>query len=486
MNRHRYVQRILTTALLAIVSLGSLSTVARAQEAVPSTQLLVAAKAANAERVVALLGEGVDPDTVQADGATALHWAAHHDDVGMADALIEAGADAGAANEFAATPLWLAAQNASARMVKRLLEAGADPNAALPSGETVLMMAARTGSSGAVRLLVEHGATIDATEHTRGQTAMMWAISERQSDVVKTLIDLGADITVRSAERPRRIHTRTAGFNPSGVIDVTHGGNSALLFAARHGDLDSARYLINAGADANDTAPVGTNALVVAVHSGHTELALYLLDQGSDPNTDGAGYTALHAATLRGDAVVVDALLAAGADANARVMRGSEGRRNSPDYVLEHDVVGATPLWLAAHFSEPTIMRNLIEHGADASFAMTNGTTALHAATAARRRQEPGLTANAAGNERRVFDVVTIALDYGTDIEAMDEKGNTALHVAASRGLDTVVELLVGQGADLSAQNADGKTPLALATGRGGEEGENATVELLRRLGANN
>lgn len=472
-------------APVALVIFGGTCAVAIAQDAASSTELLTAAKAADAERVEALLGDGVDPNTTQADGATALHWAAYHDDVAMAHALLSATADAGATNEFGATPLWLAAQNASATMVERLLQAGADANAALPSGETVLMMAARTGSSDAVRLLVEHGATIDATEHSRGQTAMMWAIAERQSDVVKTLLDLGADITVRSAERPRRIHTRTAGFNPSGVVDVTQGGNSALLFAARHGDLEAARYLIEAGADANDTAPVGTSALVVAAHSGHTDLALYLIGQGADPNTNEAGYTALHAATLRGDVVVVDALLAAGADANALVTRGSEGRRNSPDYVLEHDVVGATPFWLAAHFSEPTIMRSLTDHGADASFAMMNGTTALHAATAARRRQEPGLTANAALNERRVLDAVMIALDHGTNIAAIDEKGNTVLHAAASRRLDTVVELLVGRGADLTAQNEDGKTPLALAAGSG-DDGENLTVELLRRLGANN
>ena len=108
------------------------------------------------------------------------------------------------------------------------------------------------------------------------------------------------------------------------------------------------------------------------------------------------------------------------------------------------------------------------------------------AATAARRRQEPGLTANATVNERRVLDAVTIALDHGIDIAAIDEKGNTVLHDAASRRLDTVVELLVRRGADLTAQNAEGQTPLALASGRGGDDAENPTVELLRRLGANN
>ena len=136
------------------------------------------------------------------------------------------------------------------------------------------MTAARTGSVEAVRLLVSHGADLDAREHTRGQTALMWAVAQQHPEVVKALVALGADVQARAAPQPRRIHTRTAGFNPSGVIDTVLGSNTPILFAARQGNLDVARHLVAAGADVNDPAATGTSALVVAAHSGHTALAL--------------------------------------------------------------------------------------------------------------------------------------------------------------------------------------------------------------------
>ena len=445
------------------------------------TRLLDAARVAHSTRVIALLEQGVSANTRQADGASALHWAAHWDDTAMAGALVRAGADVDAANDFGATPLWLACLNGSEAMVAALLAAGADANAALPSGETVLMTASRTGSAGAVRLLASHGADVNAREHTRGQTALMWAVAQQHPDVVEALVGLGADVQARSAPQPRRIHTRTAGFNPSGVIDTVLGGNTPLLFAARQGHLEAARHLVAAGADVNDKAATGTSALVVAAHSGHTALALFLLEQGADPNAADAGYSALHAATLRGDETLAAALLMRGADPNAPVVRGSQGRRNSPDYVLDHDVVGATSFWLAAHFAEPGVMRVLADGGANPQIVMEDGTTPLMAAAAARRRREPGLAPNPAEDERLVLEAATVAIDAGVDVNAADAAGNTALHTAARRRLDTVVQFLADSSADLHAVNDQGQTPLDVAAGRGGDA--NSTVDLLRRLG---
>ena len=184
----------------------------------------------------------------------------------------------------------------------------------------------------------------------------------------------------------------------------------------------------------NDTAATGTSALVVAAHGGHTALALFLLEQGADPNAAEAGYSALHAATLRGDETLVAALLARGADADAPVLRGSPGRRNSPDYVLEHDVVGATPFWLAAHFAEPAIMQALADHGAELQMVMEDGTTPLMAAVAARRRTEPGLAANPAEDERLVLEAARTAMDAGVDVNAC---GLGRKLGAAHRGVET-------------------------------------------------
>ena len=177
-------------------------------------------------------------------------------------------------------------------------------NAALPSGETPLMTAARTGIVIAVRGLLSHGADVNAREGSRGQTALMWAVAQRHPDVVRLLIESGADIRARSSVRRVIVNTGTAGgdaaFNGSMVVPEDRGGYTPLLFAARYGDVDSAGLLLDAGADVNDTAPTGTSALVVAAHGGHTALARFLLDKGADANAADAGYTALHAAILRG------------------------------------------------------------------------------------------------------------------------------------------------------------------------------------------
>ncbi|MDA1091834.1 MAG: ankyrin repeat domain-containing protein [Acidobacteria bacterium] len=466
------------TAVLAAASVG-----AAAQVPPPDTRVLEAASAADTVGVVTLIQQGVEANAAQADGATALHWAAHYDDTAMAKALLDAGATVDPVNDFGVTPLWLAAVNGSAAMVESLLGAGADANAALPSGETVLMTASRSGSAPAVRLLVAHGALVNTTEQTRGQTALMWAVAQQHPEVVAALVELGADVHMRSDPLPRRIHTRTEGFNPTGVLDVVQGGYTALLFAARQGHLDAATSLLAAGADVNDAAPAGTSALVVAAHGGHTALAIYLLDQGADPNAAEAGYTALHAATLRDDATLAAALLAAGADPTATVVTGSPGRRNSPDYVLEHDVVGANAFWLAAQYSAPGVMQALANHGDPGQVVVSGGTTALMAATRAQRRTEPGLTPNLVENERLVLEAVRVALDVGVDVNAANDAGNTALHTAASRHLDTVVQLLVDRGADVDVWNQEGVTPLMAARGRNDAE-DNSTVALLRQLGA--
>ena len=115
------------------------------------------------------------------EGMTALHWAAHWDDLDTAKLLLRAGANARAANRYGVTPLHEAATLGSAAMIETLLKAGADPNAAFGEGETPLMTAARTGSVDAVKMLLTFGATVNARETYRGQTALMYAVAENHA-----------------------------------------------------------------------------------------------------------------------------------------------------------------------------------------------------------------------------------------------------------------------------------------------------------------
>ena len=468
--------------LLALASLGNPANAAN------DLDLVQAARQRDHASVRALLAEGADVNATQADGTTALHWAAHWDDHDTADLLIRSAADVNPVNELGVTPLWLSSVHGGASMIGRLLQAGADANAALPSGETPLMTASRTGMVDAVRVLLRHGADVNAKERSRGQTALMWAVAQRHPDIVRVLIEHGADVLARSEVRRVIVNVGTAGgdaeFNGgSMVLPEDRGGYTPLLFAARHGEVKSARLLLDAGADANETAPTGTSALVVAAHGGHTALARFLLESGADPNAADAGYAALHAAVLRGDAELVGALMAHGADPNRRLARATPARRLGRDWAMDWTWVGATPFWMAAMFGDAEMMRVLEAGGAAPDTMLEDGTTSLMAPLA-RRHRRPG--ADRAAVEAGTLEAVRAAAELGIDIHAANAAGNTALHYAAASAFDSVVEFLVSRGADVDLQNAEGRTPLAMTAirwRRGGRDPER-TAELLRSLGA--
>ena len=486
--------------------------------------LIEAVRNQDHDAVRALLAEEVDVNAPQPDGATALHWAVHWEDLALANLLIGAGADPNVANDLEVTPLVMACTSGNAALVGRLLAAGADPNAALASGETALMAAARAGSLEAVDALLDRSADVNATETTRGQSALMWAVANRHPEVTRALLAHGADVRARSSTRTRVFSmggSRSAGSASGGISleEVELGGSTPLLFAARSGDLESARQLVDAGADVHDTAPDGNTALVIAAHSGHGSLAAFLLDEGAEPNAAPLGYTALHAAVVRGNLLdrnvrnadpgagvsLVRALLAHGADPDARLLKGTPVRRWSHDFAFMAPWVGATPFWLAAKFLEADMMRVLADAGADLRLASSNGTTPLMAAAGLgysrgggsafiKNRRDfssynPVASAELGSRipvaeERLALEAVTLALELGADVNATSDGGDTALHAAAAQGMNTVIELLIDRGGDVNAENRRGQTPVALAVYAEGIGGNRfvreSTAELLR------
>jgi ankyrin repeat protein len=391
------------------------------------------------------------------DGATPLHWASYRDDLESADRLIRAGADVNAANDLGVTPLWTASLNGSAAMVRRLLDAGANPNAALLLGETPVMVAARSGFPNVVEQLLAKGANVNARA-ARSQTALMWAVAQKHPDVVKVLLAHGADVHARSD-----VWSQVMAVPPHGHPDynrtIPHGGYTALMFAARVGDFASAQLVVAAGANLNDQDAWGVSAIVLAAHSGYGELVQFLLEKGADPNLAQAGFTALHVAIMRRDESMVRALLAHGANPNAPLRTWTPTRRASKDFHFEPPLVGATPFWLAARFTQPAVMRLLVKHGADPLFVHRSDylageryqhrkevTTALMAATGM-----GGGTAwvQPAQGEREALtlETVKLAVELGVDLNAANTDGRTALDAAKALRYDSVVKFLVEQGA---------------------------------------
>jgi ankyrin repeat protein len=404
------------------------------------------------------------------EDSTALHRAAYADDLESVRALIRAGADAKAPNPYGITPLALACSNGNAQMVLLLLDAGADANAALPGGETPLMTAARTGNVEVVRTLLSRGADVHSQLGETGQTALMWASAEGHVETVEALLQAGATLN-----------------------DSLDSGYTPFLFAVREGKLDVVRTLLKAGANIN--APVrprkssgprpasgagwpreGTTALHIAVVNGHFELASFLIDQGANLNNTDVGYAPLHAVTWvrkpgggdndpspvgSGGMTSLDfvrKVAASGGDLNVRMTKKMNvGLTNL-------NTKGATAFMLAARSADAELMRLLVELGADPLLANDDNSTPLMVAAGLGTRS-PG---EDAGTESEVLEAVKLALELGGDINAVDDNGETAMHGAAYKNLPEVVRLLGASGAKPEIwyqKNKRGWTPLTIAEG---------------------
>ncbi|MCE2541561.1 MAG: ankyrin repeat domain-containing protein [Acidobacteria bacterium] len=474
--------------LLALVAVR-----AAAAAAPPEAPLADAAKRADWAAVRTLLQQGADVDARQGDGSTALHWASYRNNGKIAALLIGAGADVDAANDLGVTALWAACENGSADMVETLLAAGADPNTPLPFGETPLMTAARSGNADVVGRLLAAGADVDTATEAGAygeQTALMWAVAQQHPAVVDVLLAHGADVYARSTTFTETVKTISTYANyglqcvprdECYITEVRSGGFTPLLFAARVGDLASARLLLAAGADVNEATPDGSSALAVAALSGNGAVGALLLEHGADPNAAGGGYAPLHAAILQRDPDLSEALLAAGADPDARVSASTRYTRDSADFFFPPWYVGAPAFWLAARHREAGIMRLLARHGADPHathdpqywtrdrgtaagrmWVEEGETTALMAAVGLGGRDplwavdhrarvgeatELGLGPDRAATQAATLAAVRVAVELGVDVDAANARGRTAVSAARINGFDEVAAFLVEHGA---------------------------------------
>jgi ankyrin repeat protein len=323
----------------------------------------------------------------------------------------------------------------------------------------------------------------------------MWAAAERHPEVVKLLLAHGADWKIQSSFRETKLPKLSAA---SSVTPFSRGGFTAFLFTAREGDIDTAKVMLDAGLDINQTDVDGTSALVVAIMNKHYTFAKFLLDRGADPNvTDTSGRAALYAVvdirnqdwsamptrkledTYPSTDLIKD-VLARGSKVDAHLTKPLPGHSgmDSGDTTLDE---GTTPLMRAARSGDATAMRLLLEAGADPKLATKEGNTALLFAAGVGYRDK-----FTTGTESEALEALEICADRGMDLNEANSRGETALHGAASRGADTIIQYLAARGAKLDAKSKRGFTPLDVAMGKDQFSlpvPHDSTVALLRKLG---
>ena len=474
--------------------------------AVQATPLTDAINDGHFGQAMALITDGTGINDTEANGTTPLHWAVYHNNLALVEALIDAGADVNAVNKYGSSPMTEAATLGDYAIMKALLDAGADVDAANEYGQTALMVVVRSDNVDTARLLIQHGANVHAKEQWQGQNAVIFAAAQAQPEMLKLLMDAGADPNSRSLpnERDRYVTAeRRFQWRPA-------GGIPALGYAAREGCLSCTEILVEAGADLNLGDAENVTPLNLAIMNLHFDTAKYLIEAGADVDKwslrgENPLYSAVDMNTLPHGGYpdrpsmdntsaldIIAMLLDEGANPNLQLKLQPTYRSLKDDRGADRMLsIGATALLRAAKGHDVDAIRLLVEHGARIDLPNKDGTTPLMAAA--------GLNANSidtrgdyttplvAANASKTIDLLVAS---GADLEARDQFGRTALHGAASWGWNDAVKTLINHGADMQAQDMNGLTPFDYAMGErsggfgrgvGGDVHQN-TADLLQEL----
>lgn len=310
--------------------------------------------------------------------------------------------------------------------VKNLLAKGVNINEPL-DGRTALHQAASAGHTDILKILLDAGADISARDRglfSQGADALYLASVSGQSEVVRELLTKGAK-----------------------VDSTEDNGWTSLIKAAQLGNVPVARMLLDFKADVNIRSKDGTTPILVAAQQGHAEIVKMLLDGGAYVDTlTNDRSTPLMQAAQQGHFDVVKLLLINGANVNAR----------------RDDNVSA--LYLASYNGHTEIAGILLDSGADVNAKTNDNVTALY-------------TASGRGHS----EIVIALIQKGADINSRNTIDEwTPLIRASDQGHLEIVKILLLNGADINVQDRDGWTAMVAAS----KKGHNGIVKLLKESAA--
>jgi uncharacterized protein len=317
------------------------------------------------------------------------------------------------------------------------------------------------------------------------------------------------------------------------------GGLTPLLFAAREGNMETVKLLLDAGApigqvsEGDHTAP-----MLMAAINGHFDIAKLLLEKGASPNQmSDAGATPLYATINVQYAAkslypqptaqkqqkttyleLMEALLKLGANPNVRLSKHLWYMSYNFD-LLGVNTTGATPFWRAAYGTDVPAMRLLLKYGADYTVATRKpagrqrgddapaeddgdvkdpsglppvpaggpGVYPIHAASGVGYGEGYAANAHMHAPDGWIPSVKFLIEELGIDVNQRDHNGFTPLHHAAARGDNDLIMYLMSKGADINAVSRRGQTVADMANGPVQRIPPFVeTVKLLEKLGSKN
>ncbi len=299
---------------------------------------------------------------------------------------------------------------------------------------------AQKGDLEAVKTLIEQDPELVNARDKDGRTPLHWACRGVHLEVVRFLVDKGANVNVGDSNKVVPLHSLAVRNNTEAIelllakgadVDAKdYGANTALHHAAMNNATEATALLIKKGADIESRDNYArTPLLLCARERGGPETTRILLQAGANVNArDKFQASSLDLAAWRGKKEVVDILM----DAGACIPSGGRQAR----YLFSE----------AAFHGLSRLFDAVAKAGGDPTFKLSNGGTLLHSA--------------ASGDSIQILDIL---ISKGLDINLKDNYGWTPLHYAARDGRIENVKRLITKGAKINVRSIMGQSPLNVA-----------------------
>ncbi|PTD07843.1 Ankyrin-3 [Fusarium culmorum] len=461
--------------------------------------LFYAARNGHLNKICQVLDEGIDVNSLDADGRSSLSMAAEHGWNDIVQCLTGRNADANLKDNYGGSPLWWASRYGHANIVDHLLNQGAHVDSPDADEQSPLSASSQYGHVETIKLLLEHGANPNSSTGY-GKSPLLFAVENEHLDAVKLLLESGADINYKSPEgdsalslaeehglgnivevlkaHPSLIMIKTKaddGDRSEGAVsppmssterssDPSLKRHWMLIYASRKGQIAMIKRLIQAGVDPNSSA-TGRIPLYEAASLGKSEAVAILVEHGAVVDPEESSRSPLVTAAFYGYTSTVKLLHSLGASLETGYQRGRTalteaaegGHEETTSLLLQlgvktevKDGIGRGPLWTATMNRHMNIVKLLVDYGANIEAADHFGLTPLMVAVR--------------NGDRKLTEFF---LKKGSQMRPESEQNYSPLCYAAANGDEGIVNLLLDHGADVNYFSDGKRTALHIATIRG-------------------